>query len=89
MATTGRDYSRLVQVAAIGTVAGMIWNQRSFQVDCQALALNAKWWHTLTLLGISFVDCSWNEFLFLQKFRLTMLVSGQAYRACTRNLSFL
>ena len=50
MATTGKDYHRLIRVAAIGTVAGMVWNQRSFQVDCQSLALNAKWWHTLLLL---------------------------------------
>ena len=51
MSSTGRDYYRLIKIAAIGTAAGMIWNQRSFQVDCQALATNAKWWNMLQLLG--------------------------------------
>lgn len=56
MATTGRDYSRLIQVAAIGMVSGIIWQQRSFQVDCQTLAQNAKWWHLLSILEIPFDD---------------------------------
>ena len=56
MATTGRDYGRLIQVAAIGMVSGIIWQQRSFQVDCQTLAKNAKWWHFLTILDIPFDD---------------------------------
>jgi hypothetical protein len=56
MATTGREYSRLIQVAAIGMVSGIVWQQRSFQIDCQTLAKNAKWWHLLSILEIPFDD---------------------------------
>jgi Zn-dependent oligopeptidase len=56
MATTGREYGRLIQVAAIGMVSGVVWQQRSFQIDCQTLAKNAKWWHLLSILEIPFDD---------------------------------
>ena len=54
MTITGSDFSRLVCIAQIGSMAGLIWSQRSFQVDCQTLAVHARWWQELQLLNIPF-----------------------------------
>ncbi|KAI8621551.1 rough deal protein C-terminal region-domain-containing protein [Chytriomyces sp. MP71] len=52
MATTGRDFDRLLKFAAIGISASFAWNQRGFQVQCQDMAKNAQWWHQFVLLNI-------------------------------------
>ncbi|TPX76095.1 hypothetical protein CcCBS67573_g02645 [Chytriomyces confervae] len=54
LSTTGKDYDRLLKFAAIGIAASLAWNQRTFQVTCETLAKNAKWWHQLHLLNVSF-----------------------------------
>jgi hypothetical protein len=58
MQTTNQDYHRLLTFGALGQAAGRVWMQRSFQVDCESLSRNAKWWHILRLLNISFDDAS-------------------------------
>jgi hypothetical protein len=51
MQTTGTEYHRLIKIATIGRAAGAAWLQRSFQLDCQQLGTNARWWQQLRLLG--------------------------------------
>ncbi|KAI9349126.1 rough deal protein C-terminal region-domain-containing protein [Obelidium mucronatum] len=52
MSTTGKDYDRLLKFSAVGAATGMAWNQRSFQISCQDMAKNARWWHQFNLLNI-------------------------------------
>ena len=56
MATIGKDFARLVAVADVGAMSGRIWAQRTFQVDCEFLSMNARWWHQLSLLNIPFEE---------------------------------
>ncbi|KAJ3029823.1 UNVERIFIED_CONTAM: Kinetochore-associated protein 1 [Siphonaria sp. JEL0065] len=53
MSTTGKDYDRLLKFSAVGVAAGLAWNQRGFQVGCQDMAKNARWWHQFNLLNIT------------------------------------
>ncbi|KAI8911677.1 hypothetical protein EDD86DRAFT_203002 [Gorgonomyces haynaldii] len=56
MSGTMNEYDRLQKIASIGAVAGSVWNQRSFQVHCQQLAQNARWWQELKILQIPFEE---------------------------------
>jgi hypothetical protein len=31
--------------------AGKVWNQRSFRINCEELAANARWWYQFKLFG--------------------------------------
>lgn len=57
--TTGTEYHRLVKIATIGCAAGAAWSQRSFQLDCQQLGTNARWWQQLRLLEIPFDEAAY------------------------------
>lgn len=58
MQTTGTEYHRLIKIATIGRAAGAAWRQRSFQLDCQQLGTNARWWQQLRLLEIPFDEAA-------------------------------
>ncbi|ORY44198.1 hypothetical protein BCR33DRAFT_717267 [Rhizoclosmatium globosum] len=67
MSTTGKDYDRLLKFAAVGIATGLAWGQRGFQVNCQDMARNARWWHQFNLLNINvetdmFKDTNSNEY---------------------------
>lgn len=51
MTTTGQEYARLLRIAGIGIAVGSAWKQRTFRINCEDVAANAKWWHQLRLLG--------------------------------------
>ncbi|KND00003.1 uncharacterized protein SPPG_04350 [Spizellomyces punctatus DAOM BR117] len=54
MATAGQEYARVLHIAGIGIALSSAWKQRTFRINCEDLAANAKWWHQLRLLGIPF-----------------------------------
>ncbi|KAJ1929435.1 hypothetical protein IWQ60_001182 [Tieghemiomyces parasiticus] len=51
---TADDFSRAERFAAMGVAYALLWRQRAILVSCQELAANARWWHQLQLLRISF-----------------------------------
>ncbi|KAI9026821.1 rough deal protein C-terminal region-domain-containing protein [Hyaloraphidium curvatum] len=59
MQSTGTEYHRLTKIALIGRAAGAAWSQRSFQLDCQQLGTNARWWQQLRLLEIPFDEAAY------------------------------
>ena len=52
----GKDYTRLLKFASVGLASGTAWNQRSFVVECQNLAANARWWQQFKILNIQIDD---------------------------------
>ncbi|KAJ3342515.1 hypothetical protein HDU91_000530, partial [Kappamyces sp. JEL0680] len=56
LATLAHDYRALQRMATIGAVAGSVWNQRMFQVNCLDLVQQTRWMHECQLLEIEFED---------------------------------
>ncbi|KAJ3146968.1 Kinetochore-associated protein 1 [Geranomyces michiganensis] len=56
MVSAGHEFSRVLHIAVIGIAVATAWGQRTFRINCEDLAANAKWWHQLRLLGIPFDD---------------------------------
>ncbi|KAJ3169831.1 hypothetical protein HDU88_000470 [Geranomyces variabilis] len=56
MVSAGHEFSRVLHIAGIGIAVATAWGQRTFRINCEDLAANAKWWHQLRLLGIPFDD---------------------------------
>lgn len=62
MARVGKGDPLLLQnIAAVGSIAGLIWSKREFrnffliiEVNCENLANSCSWWHEFTLLEITF-----------------------------------
>jgi hypothetical protein len=50
----GKDYNRLHKIALVGSVSGLIWNQRAFQVNCLGLVKHTRWLQEFLLLEIPF-----------------------------------
>ena len=53
LATVGKRYDRLRTVSGVGLSCAKLWHQRTFLLDMQAIATNARWWHVLSTLGPS------------------------------------
>lgn len=52
IALMAKDYPRLQRIARIGAMAGSVWNQRNFQVNCLDLIQHSRWLQELKLLEI-------------------------------------
>ena len=61
MASSSTEYGRLQKIATIGSAAGSVWSQRSFQVHCESLAQCARWWQEFRVLDIPFVEALFQE----------------------------
>lgn len=56
LTTVNNDFGRLIQISRIGIDASKIWQQRTFTVQLETLAKNAKWWEELKVLDIPFEE---------------------------------
>ena len=56
LSTVNNEFHRLNQIAGIGLGAAALWQQRTFTVQLETLAKNAKWWEQLRLLVIPFEE---------------------------------
>jgi hypothetical protein len=53
---TGSDSALSIKIANVAIVVATVWGQRGFQVQCQAHATNAKWYHQFRLFGIAYEE---------------------------------
>lgn len=56
ISTISKEFNRLSKIAGIGIGAAILWQQRTFFVQLETLAKNARWWHQFQLLGIDFEE---------------------------------
>jgi hypothetical protein len=49
-----KQYSKLLDLARVGTGFAVLWSERTFLAECKQLMVNAEWWKTLTRFNVSF-----------------------------------
>jgi hypothetical protein len=58
---TGSDSALSIKIANVAIVVATVWGQRGFQVQCQAHATNAKWYHQFRLFSIPYEERSFSS----------------------------
>lgn len=51
---SGKDFTRLNKIARVGSISGLLWSQRAFQVNCLGLVKYTRWLQEFSILEIPF-----------------------------------